>query len=120
MSCSKCNKNNNEQLSECQINAYNYANKQNTFYDEKNNRILYGFSSLMKPSGVSDGTCNQLNPLMTPCGLGSAGGNPCFPNTIEPFENSGHKCNINGFITLIFLILILVLFININYHEYYN
>jgi len=113
----------NNQLSKCQLEALNYANKQNTFYDEKTNEILYGRSNLMRASGVSDGTCNQINPMMlrysARCGAGVAGGNPCFPNSIEPFEtNYTNKCcNINGFVTMIFLMLILILFININYYD---
>jgi hypothetical protein len=111
--------------SECQINAYNSAHNQNTFYDDKTNQMLYGRSSLMRVTGVSDGTCNQINPLMlrhqAKCGTGVAGGNPCYPNTVEPFEsnesNASQGCNISGFVTMLFLILILLLFININYYE---
>ena len=116
-------KNGREYMSQCQVDAYNYANKQNTFYDEKQNQILYGRSNLMRASGVSDGTCNQINPLMlrhqARCGVGSAGGNPCYPDTVEPFgqSNVSQGCNINGFVTMLFLILILLLFININYYE---
>lgn len=135
MSCSNClnrfnstqNSNNvnkgREHMSQCQIDAYDSANKQNTFYDGKKNQILYGRSNLMRASGVSDGTCNQINPLMlrhqARCGVGSAGGNPCYPDTVEPFEQGGSSqgCNINGFVTMLFLILILLLFININYYE---
>lgn len=115
----------NRPLSQCQINAYDSARKQNTFYDAKNNEILYGRSNLMHVTGVSDGTCNQINPLMmryqAKCGLGAAGGNPCYPNTVEPFvnneSNASQGCNINTFVTMLFLILILLLFININYYE---
>ncbi len=74
-------------LSQCQIDAYNLANKQNALYDEKTNQILYGRSNLLKASGVSDGTCNQISPMMqrlnAKCGVGTGGGNPCYPNTIE-------------------------------------
>ena len=112
-------------LSQCQNKAYDSAHKQNTFYDDKTNQILYGRSSLMRVTGVSDGTCNQINPLMlrheARCGTGAAGGNPCYPNTVEPFENNESKasqgCNISGFVTMLYLILILLLFININYYE---
>jgi hypothetical protein len=111
-------------LSQCQIDAYKSANKQNTFYDKANNQILYGRSNLMRVTGVSDGTCNQINPLMTRysarCGTGSAGGNPCYPNAVEPFkQNSDDSCgnNISGFVTILFLTLILILFISIGYHE---
>lgn len=106
----------------CKLQAYNYANQQNTIYDDKRNEILYGRNNHMKVSGVSDGTCNQINPMMlryeARCGVGSAGGNPCYPNTVEPFEsNANLGCNISGFVTLIFLLLILLLFISINYYE---
>lgn len=157
MSCTNCPNSSNtppspininrEHLTPCQIASYNYANKQNAVYDQKNNEILYGRSNLMKASGVSDGTCNQINPMMlryqARCGLGSAGGNPCFPdtiepvrtykgnkiyndgtiimnpNTLEPFEqNTNQGCDISGFVTILFLMLILLLFININYYEH--
>jgi hypothetical protein len=81
----------------------------------------------MRVTGVSDGTCNQINPLMLRhqgrCGTGAAGGNPCYPDTVEPFDQndggsgSGSGSNISGFVTMLFLILILLLFININYYE---
>ncbi len=107
--------------SNCKLKAYDYANQQNTFYDAKNNEILYGNNNQMKVLGVSDGTCNQINPLMLRhsgrCGVGTAGGNPCYPNSIEPFENTTHSCNISGFVTMLFIVLILLLFININYYE---
>ena len=115
--------NEREHMSQCQVDAYGYANKQNTFYDEKKNQILYGRSNLMRVSGVSDGTCNQINPLMlklqSRCGTGAAGGNPCYPDTVEPFDQNGSNqgCDISGFVTMLFLILILLLFININYYE---
>ena len=58
-----------------------YAKKQNTFYDPKNNLMLYGIDSNMAAAGVSNGTCNQVNPLIYTdrykCGAGTAGGNPC-------------------------------------------
>ena len=112
----------NRPLSQCQIDAYNSAHKQNTFYDSKKNQILYGRSNQMHVTGVSDGTCNQINPLMlrhqAKCGVGAAGGNPCYPNTVEPFDSDASQgCNITGFVTMLFLILILLLFININYYE---
>lgn len=132
MYCSNCSNKHNtsnyngnfvDHMSQCQLDAYDYANKQNTFYDAKHNEILYGRSNLMNVTGVSDGTCNQINPLMlrhqARCGQGSAGGNPCYPDTVEPFKtnNSSQGCNINAFVTMLFLILILLLFININYYE---
>ena len=118
----------NRPPSQCQIDAYNSAHKQNTFYDAKNNQMLYGRSNQMQVTGVSDGTCNQINPLMlrqqAKCGFGAAGGNPCYPNTVEPFENNesnaSQGCSINTFVTMLFLILILLLFVNINYYEKNN
>jgi hypothetical protein len=69
-----------------------YAQKQNTIYDPMTNQILYGLNSNMHVSGVSDGTCNQINPLIsTPryiCGAGVAGGNPCVPDVVQPNLNS--------------------------------
>jgi hypothetical protein len=108
-------------IPECKIQAYNSARRQNTFYDEKNNEMLYGRSNLMRASGVSDGTCNQINPLMlrhsARCGVGAAGGNPCYPNSLEPFEQESLGCNITGFVTLLFFVLIILLFINVHYFE---
>jgi hypothetical protein len=61
-----------------------YAKEQNTVYNPKTNEMLYGINSNMHVSGVSDGTCNQINPLIyTPryiCGAGAAGGNRCVPD----------------------------------------
>jgi hypothetical protein len=105
-----------------------YAHEQNTIYDPITNQMLYGINSNMRASGVSDGTCNQINPLMfTPryvCGAGTAGGNRCaygassvldahdVPNTysIENF-NSGTNCNgCNTTEFVIFILLVLILF----------
>ena len=68
-----------------------YAKEQNTIYDPLTNQILYGINSGMKVSGVSDGTCNQINPyIFAPeniCGAGAAGGNRCvgdaYPQAYE-------------------------------------
>jgi hypothetical protein len=110
--------------SNCKLRAYNYANQQNTYYDEDKNEILYGISNRLKASGVSDGTCNQINPLMlryqARCGVGAAGGNPCFPNTIEPFDSESKPCNMTASVVLLFLVLIFILFININYYDTKN
>lgn len=61
-----------------------YAKEQNTVYNPLTNEILYGINSAMKASGVSDGTCNQINPyIFAPqniCGAGAAGGNRCVPD----------------------------------------
>ena len=108
---------------QCSKNPYNYANEQNTVYDANTNTFLYGINSKMKVTGVSDGTCNQINPLIYQdnykCGLGSAGGNPCNNKIIESFNNiSG--CNITGFVTSILLILVLILFIYTLYSQKKN
>ncbi len=116
-----------------------YAHEQNTVYDPMTNQILYGINSNMHVSGVSDGTCNQINPLMfTPnyiCGAGTAGGNRCVhdePNAYEPnaYEPKVHKpntntienfeSNINGYnITkLVIFVLIILIFIAIVYSKY--
>ena len=70
----------------------------------------------MRATGVGDGTCNQINPLIFQdnykCGLGSAGGNPC-KKVIESFnsENSNHK--VSDYITSIVLVFIIILIIYI-------
>lgn len=109
----------------CIINSLNYAKNQNTIYDSKNNQMLYGISSNLKVSGVSDGTCNQINPLMyndnNKCSTGAAGANPCYDDNnkyIETFSNLNCGCDITYYIGLIFLSLILLLFLNINYIQY--
>ncbi len=104
---------------QCSKNPYNYANDQNTVYDANTNTMLYGINSRMRVLGVSDGTCNQINPLIYQdnykCGLGSAGGNPCNNKIIESFSNTG-SCNITFFVTSILLTLVLILFI----YTFYN
>jgi hypothetical protein len=68
-----------------------YAKEQNTIYNPLTNQMLYGINSAMKVSGVSDGTCNQINPyIFAPaniCGAGAAGGNRCvgdaYPQAYE-------------------------------------
>jgi len=102
-------------------NINQYAMEQNTIYNPITNEILYGINSNMHVSGVSDGTCNQINPLMfTPrymCGAGAAGGNRCIPDAlgyksgIENFESNCNGCNTTEFIIFILLVLILVGFI---------
>jgi hypothetical protein len=107
---------------QCSKNPYNYANDQNTVYDANTNTMLYGINSRMKVTGVSDGTCNQINPLIYKdnykCGLGAAGGNPCHPHNkiIESFNNLG-DCNITRFVTSILLLLVLLLFIYTLYKQ---
>lgn len=72
-----------------------YAKEQNTVYDPMTNQILYGINSNMHVSGVSDGTCNQINPLIfTPryiCGAGTAGGNRCVKDVLAQDPYSAHQ-----------------------------
>jgi hypothetical protein len=79
-----------------------YAKEQNTVYNPKTNEMLYGINSNMHVSGVSDGTCNQINPLIyTPnyiCGAGAAGGNRCVPDAYPKhiqllLQNQSNKLN---------------------------
>ena len=83
-----------------------YASDQNTVYDPMKNLMLYGINSNMGVLGVSDGTCNQINPLIYTqpykCGFGAAGGNPCRPDAygIENFEANEIKNNIIKKITI--------------------
>lgn len=118
-----------------------YAKEQNTLYDPMTNQILYGINSNMHVSGVSDGTCNQINPLLfTPrymCGTGTAGGNRCVPdvlasnpytpaqqmqpNLIEKFEsNSKFNCNGCNTTEFIIFILILIMLIGLIYSKNYS
>jgi len=96
-----------------------YAKEQNTIYNPITNQMLYGINSGMKVSGVSDGTCNQINPyIFQPqniCGAGAAGGNRCIYDTfknygLENFDcnNYQNSCNITHFITILLLIIILI------------
>ena len=101
-----------------------YAKEQNTIYNPLTNQMLYGLNSNMHVSGVSDGTCNQINPLLfSPnyiCGAGAAGGNRCvkdaYPQAyqIETFDSNCVPCNITEF--AIFLIVVLI-FIGVLYHK---
>ena len=116
-----------------------YAKEQNTIYDPVTNQILYGVNSLMKASGVSDGTCNQINPyIFSPqniCGAGTAGGNRCVPdaypqayqidsqfysnantnkktNTFENFESKNNSVSCDSCnLTEFIIILLLVVFL---------
>ena len=100
-----------------------YADQQNTFYDPKTNQMLYGISSNMKAAGVSNGTCNQVNPLIytdrDKCGAGTAGGNPCIQNSYnkifnnkENFESSLKKTLFgNTWSTEIIIFLLLIMLI---------
>ena len=124
MSSNYQNKSNPPKSPSCRTNAYNYAKSQGTYYDDKSNTMLYGLSNNLRVSGVSDGTCNQINPMMLRysgrCAAGAAGANPCVADNneyIEPFCDSTYGCNINQFITIVFLILVLFILININILE---
>jgi hypothetical protein len=83
-----------------------YAKDQQASYDKDSNQILYGTSTVLKAAGVSDGTCNQTDPLLQTnrykCGLGVAGGNPCVPDTynykfedIEGYESDDNSGSYN-------------------------
>ena len=100
-----------------------YASDQNTVYDPVKNIMLYGINSNMGVLGVSDGTCNQINPLIFTqpyqCGFGAAGGNPCVPDAygIENFEAS--PCNYYIVENSIFILIIIILII-LFYKKYYK
>jgi len=108
----------------CTENPYEYANKQNTVYDPETNTFLYGINNKMRVTGVGDGTCNQINPLIFQdnykCGFGSAGGNPCrkviesFNNDNDNESNNNHKVTDIIKIILIVLIIILIIYIFCN------
>lgn len=89
-----------------------HAIEQNTTYNPMTNQILYGINSNMHVSGVSDGTCNQINPLVfTPgymCGAGTAGGNPCVYDTIENFNSNCNGCNTTEFVIFLLIVLMLI------------
>lgn len=91
--------------------GFKAAKNQNTFYDPSTNEMLYGINSNMGVSGVSDGTCSQINPLIyTPdykCGAGTAGANPCYNNIIENMESE--KDFLNEYIGVIIIILLFIL-----------
>jgi len=93
---------------------HQYAHEQNTVYDPLTNQMLYGINSNMHVSGVSDGTCNQINSLLlTPkyiCGAGTAGGNKCVSNAYS-IENFDSKLNCNGCNTTEFIIFLLLIFL---------
>jgi hypothetical protein len=100
----------------CTENPYEYANKQNTIYDPNTNQYLYGINNKMRATGVGDGTCNQINPLIFQnnykCGFGSAGGNPCR-KVIESFTNDDNVNKVSDYVTSIVLVLIILLIIYI-------
>jgi hypothetical protein len=125
----------------------NYAKEQNTIYNPLTNQILYGINSAMKVSGVSDGTCNQINPYIFQqkniCGAGTAGGNRCVPNvyplayeinprlisknnfnkkafSLENFESGNDKytCDSCNLTQFIIGILLIILLIGVIYAKY--
>ena len=107
----------------CRKQSLKYANRQDTLYDTANNLMLYGINSNMHVTGTSDGTCNQINPLIPSkqykCGAGSAGANPCTGDNskyLENFESDTNAINItNTVVSLILcLLIIFLLYISIN------
>ena len=101
----------------CTENPYEYANKQNTVYDPETNTFLYGINNKMRATGVGDGTCNQINPLIfqnnNKCGFGSAGGNPCNTKIIESFNSDESIYKVSDYVTRIIIILVVILIIYI-------
>ena len=103
----------------CTENPCDYANKQNTIYDPETNTFLYGINNKMRATGVGDGTCDLINPLIFQdnykCGFGSAGGNPCR-KVIESFNNDNDNENnykITDYVKTALIVLIVVLIIYI-------
>ena len=111
---------------------HQYAKEQNTIYDPITNQILYGINSNMKVSGVSDGTCNQINPqLLTQrnmCGAGAAGGNRCIKDALLPhktqiksksqlnsLENFASNCNGYNMTELVIFILLVLMLVGMIY-----
>ena len=103
----------------CALENEVFAKDQNTVYNPNTNTMLYGINRNMKVLGVSDGTCNQINPLMYTdnykCGFGAAGGNKCFPNVYKDnnygIENFEGGCSMNYDIYSIILVAVLIIFI---------
>ncbi len=93
-----------------------YAREQNTVYNPLTNQMLYGINTNMHVLGVSDGTCNQINPYIMQqnniCGMGAAGGNRCVSDAygIENFSdaNTSDSCNITQFVVMLILIVFLI------------
>jgi hypothetical protein len=93
----------------------------------KPNKMLNNISTNLKVIGVSDGTCNQINSLMlnsnNKCDMGVSDANQANANSnnkyLEPFTNNNiNGSNINQYIGIIFLFLILILFIRMNILDY--
>ena len=92
-----------------------YAREQNTVYDPLTNQMLYGINTNMHVLGVSDGTCNQINPYIMQqnniCGMGAAGGNRCV-NDAYGIENFSDFSTTNGCnVTILVVIVILFIFL---------
>lgn len=97
-----------------------YAKEQNTVYDPLTNQMLYGINSNMHVLGVSDGTCDQINPyIFAPaniCGAGAAGANRCvsdaYPDAyrIENFDANKicDYCNLTDFVKMMLLVVLLI------------
>ncbi len=100
-----------------------YAANQNTIYDPMQNLMLYGINANMGVLGVSDGTCNQINPLIFTqpymCGFGAAGGNPCVKDAygIENFESGTQSCKDLNSIIIILVVVVLVMALYKNYYK---
>ena len=93
---------NSKPSTECNIENISVSvTDRNTIYDPNTNQFLYGLNSNMRASGVSDGTCNQLNPWIFEqnniCGSGVAGGNTCKKrlNKMENYFDKEKQDRIN-------------------------
>lgn len=102
---------------QCSENPYEYANKQNTIYDQQTNQFLYGINNKMRAVGVGDGTCNLINPLIFQdnykCGFGAAGGNPCNNKIIESFNSDDNDYKVSDYVRIVLIVLIIILIIYI-------
>jgi len=107
-----------------------YAKEQNTVYDPLTNQMLYGINSNMHVSGVSDGTCDQINPyIFKPaniCGAGAAGANRCVPDAypsayqIENFNSDKYYCDSCNITEFIIGLLLAILLIGVIYAKHAN
>lgn len=112
-----------------------YATDQQATYDPTTGKILYGDSTIMHTLGVSNGTCDQLNPMLKTnrykCGFGAAGGNPCVPDhlnyrfekiyknkyvnkipkkdAIESFDLLNTRMKMNGMVIFALIVLLLAM-----------
>ena len=84
--------------------------------------MLYGINTGMNVLGVSDGTCNQINPDIFQqnniCGMGSAGGNRCMKDAYG-IENFTSNCNNNNYSQIITIVLIVIILLGIFYIKSY-